>query len=85
MTTEKQYNKGLGECQYTELHRESGNVMWERVCGNNNIDYVVGINWKTKNPPTYVNFDISRSKDIALRFVNKEESSSFLFRRIGSL
>lgn len=83
MTTEKSYNKELGDCTYNELNRNGNTVLWERVSKSNNIDYVVGIKWSTKSTPTFVNFDITRSRDIAMRFLTKEDSSSFFFHRVG--
>lgn len=77
MITEQRVNKELGECKYILLDKASLLRLWERVCGDNNIDYVVGYRWRMKVDPTWENFDSQKTINIALRFDNKSDAEVF--------
>ena len=83
MTTEQEYNKNAGNCQYNEIAKRGSTIFWERVCGDNNIDYVVGLKYSSSKPPTYKNFDVHREKDICLRYAEREDAEAFLSIRFS--
>lgn len=77
MTTEQKVNKDFGSCTYKEISRSGTTILWERACGDNNIDFVIGYKYSSSKPPTFKNFDIQREKDICLRYVERGEAEAF--------
>lgn len=45
-TVEQLYNESLKQCKYHVVKKIMDLVLWERECGNNDIDFVIGYKWK---------------------------------------